>query len=143
MINVTESEEKAGSLNDRQKILVLIGIILVLFGVAYAYDDMTAIVFLWLSYYGVYLLMLTLTDREGISFPNVYKIVIAILALLGVWAISRAWIMSSFWAGVGPDYGAHVETIVQAIIEILEYLKQYVTDINLWTPPPNGVVFPP
>ena len=124
MINVTEPEDKTGALNDRQKILALIGIILVLFGVGYAYDDGTAIVFLWLSYYGLYLLILTLTDRQGISFPNAYKIVIALIGLIGVFWISRAWILSSFWAGVGPNYGDHIQNIAEAIIEVLEYLKQ-------------------
>lgn len=123
MINVTEPEDKTGALNDRQKILALIGIILVLFGVGYAYDDGTALVFLWLSYYGLYLLILTLTDRQGISFPNAYKIVIAILALFMVWSLSSAWIASSFWAGVGPNWGEHFKDIAEAIIEVLEYLR--------------------
>ena len=139
---MTEAEEKTGALNERQKMLALIGIILVLFGVGYAYDDGTALVFLWLSYYGLYLLILTLTDRKGISFPNAYKIVIALIALVGVWSLSRAWISSSFWAGVGPNYGEHFKDIAEAIIEVLEYFKQYVADIRGWTPPPDGL-FPP
>jgi len=120
---MTAPEEKTGALNERQKILALIGIILVLFGVGYAYDDGTALVFLWLSYYGLYLLILTLTDRQGISFPNAYKIVIAILALFMVWSLSSAWIASSFWAGVGPNWGEHFKDIAEAIIEVLEYLR--------------------
>ena len=123
MINVTENDEKAGALNERQRILVLIGLILIAFGVGYIYNDANATIFLFLAYYGLYLLILTLVDRPGISFPNAYKIVIAILALFMVWSISGAWIASSYWAGVGPNYGEHVKTIVEAIIELLEYLK--------------------
>ena len=120
---MTEPEEKNGVLTDRTKILVLIGLILVLFGVGYAYDDTTATVSLFLAYYGLYLLILSLTDKQGISFPNAYKIVIVLIALFMVWSISAAWIASSYWAGVGPNYGEHVKTIVEAIIEILEYLR--------------------
>ncbi len=131
---MTEPEEKKGALNDRTKILVLIGLILILFGVGYAYDDTTAIVSLFLAYYGLYLLILTLTDRQGIAFPNAYKIVIVLIALFMVWSISTAWIASSYWAGVGPKYGEHVKAIIDALIELLEYLRQLSNNIQFADP---------
>ena len=120
---MTEPEEKTELMNERQRILALIGLILVAFGVGSVYDNANATIFLVLAYYGLYLLILNLADRPGIAFPNAYKIVIAILALFMVWSISGAWIASSYWAGVGPNYGEHVKIIVEAIIELLEYLK--------------------
>lgn len=118
--------------DDRLRVLVLSGASLVFFGLYGLINrdpSVSGFCFL-LGVYSAYRAIVELTSsREGLSFPNAYKVLIAVAVALGAVAvavvISNAYTNAAIWGGFGENFGENIDRLVDAIIRLIEYLNEH------------------
>ena len=105
--------------------LLLLGIACIFLGLTELSDGNYSTMFFILGAYTLYKAILELTEHKiGFNFPNIYKVIIAVLIVIAVSIFSGAWVQSSIWGGFGANFGDNINALADAIIKVLEYLRE-------------------
>ncbi len=79
-----------------------------------------ASLFIAISVYSAYRGILEYTrDGHGPSFPNAWKIIVALILMACVSTVAGSYVSAQIWGGVGSN----PKTLVDAIIKLIEYFR--------------------